>query len=231
MSASVFTRLRRLHDTGLLGSAVRGAVGVQISKIGQWMGSERLVYNPWTFEMFYRLAVETSPMIVGSVMRQFPDLGRVVDWGAGTGAHVARFKKLGIECVGYEYSATARQMGAERLGVDLQPFDLTDPDPWDGQRYDLAISLEVGEHLPPELGDKLVEVCVGSAPVVLFSAAAPGQGGQGHINEQPKAYWIERFEKHGYPLNETHTHALAENLRRDLFRGMHLARNVMLFEG
>lgn len=36
------------------------------------------------------------------------------------------------------------------------------------------------------------------APVVLFSAAAPGQGGLGHVNEQWPAYWVERFERHGY---------------------------------
>ena len=36
-----------------------------------------------------------------------------------------------------------------------------------------------------------------TAPIVIFSAATPGQGGQGHVNEQPHEYWISRFESQG----------------------------------
>jgi hypothetical protein len=36
------------------------------------------------------------------------------------------------------------------------------------------------------------------APVVLFSAAVPGQGGHGHVNEQWPAYWVERFSSLGF---------------------------------
>jgi hypothetical protein len=36
------------------------------------------------------------------------------------------------------------------------------------------------------------------APVVLFSAAAPYQGGQHHVNEQWPAYWAQRFARHEY---------------------------------
>lgn len=231
MRPSILDKFRRLHRTGMIGPAIRGTLGTQLSRVGEWVHSERLIYNAWTFDMFYRLAVETSPAIVVSLIRRLPDLRRIVDLGAGAGAHVAEFKKHGVTCVGYEYSAIAREMGAQRLDVQLRPFNLTDPEPWDGQRYDLAISLEVGEHLPPDLGDRLVKVCVKSAPHVLFSAAALGQGGQGHINEQPKSYWIERFERHGYRYNEIETGVLVEDLRQELIRGMHLARNVMLFEG
>ena len=225
----LFGKLQRLHRTGMIGMAIRGAIGARVSRVGEAVGSERLIYNPWTFDMFYRLAVETAPAIVSGILRRFPDTQRVVDLGAGTGAHVAEFEQRGIACTGYEYSATARRIAAERLGVQVRPFDLTEPEPWDGERYDLAVSLEVGEHLPPALGDKLVATCVKSAPRVLFSAAPPGQGGQGHLNEQPKAYWIEGFARHGYRMDEARTEALVADLRRELVRGMHLARNVIVF--
>lgn len=64
--------------------------------------------------------------------------------------------------------------------------------------FDLAISLEVAEHLPPERADTFVADLCALAPVVLFSAAIPGQGGHGHLNEQWPAYWVERFEANGY---------------------------------
>jgi SAM-dependent methyltransferase len=227
---STFSKLQRLHRTGMIGMAIRGAVGAQVSRIGDAVGSETLTYNSWTFDMFYRLAVETAPAIVNCVLKRYPETHRVVDLGAGTGAHVAEFKRRGVDCVGFEYSARARQVGHERLDVLLEPFDLTDPDPWDGEHYDLAVSLEVAEHLPPLLGERLVETCTKAAPRVLFSAAPPGQGGQGHINEQPKAYWLERFARHGYALNEPATELLVADLRAELIRGMHIARNVMLIE-
>ena len=39
------------------------------------------------------------------------------------------------------------------------------------------------------------------APVVLFSAAIPGQGGVGHKNEQWPDYWANRFATHGYSVS------------------------------
>lgn len=227
---TTLAKLQRLQRTGMIGMAIRGAIGARVSMLGEAVGNERLVYNPWTFDMFHRLAVETAPAIASAVLTRYPDCRRVVDIGAGTGAHVAELRRRGIDCTGYEYAATARQMAHDRLGVTLKPFDLTAAEPWDGKRYDLALSLEVAEHLPPNLGQKLVETCVKAAPIVLFSAAPPGQGGQGHINEQPKSYWLEHFARHGYRLNEEATAALVEQLRRELIRGLHIARNVMLIE-
>jgi hypothetical protein len=66
------------------------------------------------------------------------------------------------------------------------------------RRFDLAISLEVAEHLPPECADAFVRTLVGLAPVVLFSAAVPGQGGTLHLNEQWPSYWAGKFEMQGY---------------------------------
>jgi len=67
-----------------------------------------------------------------------------------------------------------------------------------GKRFDLAISLEVAEHLPSGCADQFVENLVSLSNFVLFSAAPPLQGGTNHINEQPIEYWVEKFEQRGY---------------------------------
>lgn len=67
-----------------------------------------------------------------------------------------------------------------------------------GRRFDLAMSLEVAEHLPPEASDAFVRSLAALAPVVLFSAAIPGQGGTGHINERWPGFWSEVFKGCGY---------------------------------
>ena len=66
------------------------------------------------------------------------------------------------------------------------------------RRWDLAISLEVAEHLPPECAYDFVRSLTVSAPLVLFSAAIPTQGGHGHLNEQWPEYWAELFSRLGY---------------------------------
>ena len=65
-------------------------------------------------------------------------------------------------------------------------------------RFDLAISLEVGEHINPSLADEYVAFLCGLSDVVLFSAAVPGQGGHGHVNERWPDYWAALFAQKGY---------------------------------
>jgi hypothetical protein len=47
---------------------------------------------------------------------------------------------------------------------------------------------------------------------ILFSAAVPGQGGTGHVNEQPHAYWIERFRRLGYDTDEAWRDRFADDV-------------------
>lgn len=74
------------------------------------------------------------------------------------------------------------------------------------KKYDMAMSLEVAEHLPQESSADFVASICKSSDTVLFSAAHPGQGGDGHINEQPISYWIEKFAEHGYKALEIKQH-------------------------
>jgi len=66
------------------------------------------------------------------------------------------------------------------------------------RQFDLAQSLEVAEHLPQARAVTFVGDLVTHAPVVLFSAASPGQGGENHLNEQPGEYWRRLFLNHDY---------------------------------
>ena len=44
------------------------------------------------------------------------------------------------------------------------------------------------------VGDLLTRL----APVILFTAASPGQGGTDHVNEQPPSYWMAKFRERGF---------------------------------
>lgn len=70
------------------------------------------------------------------------------------------------------------------------------------RRYDLAISLEVAEHLPCERAEGFVTMLTGFADQVLFSAAIPKQGGGRHINERWQSWWVELFAARGYDVHD-----------------------------
>ena len=93
-------------------------------------------------------------------------------------------------------------MNRNQLLFDKSHFlshDLTEPLPTSmSQSFDLAISLEVGEHLPNQCARQLVDTLISLAPIVLFSAAIPHQGGTYHINEQWPNYWARLFSERGY---------------------------------
>lgn len=67
-----------------------------------------------------------------------------------------------------------------------------------GRRFDLVTCLEVAEHLPSDASETLVDSLCRHADVIVFSAAVPGQGGTGHINERRASFWAALFGTHGY---------------------------------
>ena len=64
--------------------------------------------------------------------------------------------------------------------------------------YDLAISLEVAEHLPESRAESFIRDLCKLSKVVLFSASIPNQGGDNHINEQWQSYWYGLFRENNY---------------------------------
>lgn len=119
---------------------------------------------------------------------------------------------IDIGCGQGTWSKTAMDLGIEdQVGVDgawaqpvlqipretFRPCDLAAP--FDlGRHFDLAISMEVGEHISPAQADVFVGNIVRHSDAVVFSAAAPYQGGVHHVNEQWPAYWAQKFAERDY---------------------------------
>lgn len=121
----------------------------------------------------------------------------VVDVGCGTGAWLAVFSANGIsDFHGFDGEYVDRSI-LDIPASAFTPTDLSLP-LRASRRFELAVCLEVGEHLPETSAATLVQSLVGLADVVMFSAAPPGQGGMNHINEQWPEYWAALFERHGY---------------------------------
>jgi len=121
----------------------------------------------------------------------------VLDVGCGRGTWLDVFRAAGV---GDSISVDGPHIAAADLEIPPATFvahDLDTPLRLD-RRFDLAVSLEVGEHLDAALAPALVASLVTHAPVVLFSAAVPFQGGAGHVNEAWPSQWAGHFAAHGY---------------------------------
>ena len=142
----------------------------------------------------------------------------VVDVGCGLGTFLYCFKQQGIkEVLGIDGAWVNKSLlyknikSNEFIEADLEkPFNLA-------KRFDLAICLEVVEHLKEEVSDDIVQNLVSLSNIILFSAAIPNQGGQNHINEQWPQYWEEKFKKHGYIFHDVLRQIFWHNEKIDSF--------------
>jgi SAM-dependent methyltransferase len=172
----------------------------------------------------HRRGSGSSAEVVAPLVVEWVRPKSVVDVGCGMGTWAAAFSRRGVgDVVGVDGSpvpADLLQIPAERFQVrDLsKPLDL-------GRTFDLAVCLEVAEHLPARFADGLVASLTSLAPVVLFSAAIPGQGGVGHVNEEWPRAWAERFSAAGF--------AWADPIRPRIWNDPGVepwyAQNVLLF--
>jgi SAM-dependent methyltransferase len=121
----------------------------------------------------------------------------VADVGCGIGTWLKICREHGVEEI---LGVDGGHVDREQLLIPEEctfSADLSEPLHLE-KTYDLVISLEVGEHLPAESAQTLVDTVTRLGPVVMFSAAIPFQGGTSHMNEQWQQYWARMFQDRGY---------------------------------
>jgi hypothetical protein len=172
----------------------------------------------------FRGGATRSAEIVLPIVKAGMEVSIVVGFGCGTGAWLSVWQRLGVQnivgCDGpYVDPGSLMFDSSSFVPVDLsKQLSL-------GRRFDLAQSLEVAEHLPPEAAASFVDTLVSHAPVILFSAASPGQGGEHHVNEQPLEYWGALFRRHGFqPIDAVRPRLVGEKRVERWYR-----YNSMLF--
>ncbi len=153
-------------------------------------------YGGYSFErrdsLFRDSALAILPLILDVVHPR-----SVIDVGCGLGVWLSVLKSMGVPDI----------LGIERPGYDREKIlvpqenialmDLREPLRL-SRKFDLTLSLEVAEHLPPDRASSFIDDLTGLSPVIAFSAAIPLQGGPGHLNEQWPDYWISLFDQSGY---------------------------------
>ena len=155
---------------------------------------------------YYQTLVEpyarkSVPQMATSIVETFHPAS-AIDVGCGSGALLVGLRKLGVRhLIGLDAAEAGLDIARAR-GLVVRKFDITTERWSGGERFDIAVSMETAEHLPKSVSDRYVELLCSLAPAVIFTAAHPGQGGIGHLNEQPPEYWTELFKVHGFQLAE-----------------------------
>ena len=140
----------------------------------------------------------SAAVVVPLLLSATRGVQRVIDVGCGEGWWGQEFADNGCQVIGVDGS----YVDGSPLGDRFIPHDLRTPLPGHlAGRFDLAVCLEVGEHLPPARAESFVAELCALAPLVVWSAAIPGQGGAGHVNEQPPSFWTRLFDQHGYQMS------------------------------
>jgi len=158
-----------------------------------------VISQHYTQKFYERLrgGARASAEVIAPLVLQLLPVRSLVDVGCGDGNWSAVFHELGVhEILGMD-GEYVRKDDLQIPREWFQPADLSKPFRLN-RSFDLAVCLEVAEHLPPENAAAFVESLTTTAPAVLFSAAVPHQGGDHHINERWPDDWASLFKRHEY---------------------------------
>jgi SAM-dependent methyltransferase len=155
---------------------------------------------------FYDTQVDGSRLSASKVVPTIVNLlqpNSVLDVGCGVGPWCVAFLEAGVSQVhgidGPWVDVDRFAPGVERFtrfdfSVAATPFEPSLPQ----RRFDLVVSLEFLEHVDISRASELVDFIACVTDTALISAAVPGQGGTGHVNEQWVDYWATLFAPHGF---------------------------------
>ncbi|MBX6744412.1 MAG: class I SAM-dependent methyltransferase [Acetobacteraceae bacterium] len=190
--------------------------------------SEATPYDREFFESLASGSLASARIVLGEVFAPMR-IRSVVDIGCGLGGWLCAARELGAtRCLGIDGDHVDRT----RLLIAPSDFRAHDLEKaglagvlGEGESFDLALSMEVAEHLPPGRAASFIGDLCGLSNLVLFSAAIPGQGGTHHVNEQWPDYWAALFDRQDFDCFDV----LRQRLWNEEGCEYWYAQNAMLF--
>lgn len=182
------------------------------------------VYGYDFYKDRHQKTVYSAEKVLSIIFEVLPEVHSAVDFGCGVGSWLSVLKEKGVrELLGLDGPWVEQGLleisAQEFRQVDFEEFiDLE-------KKYDLAITLEVAEHLSEKSAASFVESLAKASDFILFSAAIPYQGGRGHINMQWQDYWANLFAEKGYVVLDF----VRKKIWDDKQIPIHYRQNVLLF--
>jgi hypothetical protein len=132
---------------------------------------------------------------------------RLADLGCGCGVYADAFHRKGAQVLALD---GVQPPAEESFSLPIVRRDLTVPFRNEWGDFDMALCLEVAEHIPEPLSENFLANILQFSDRLVLSAAQPGQGGHHHVNEQPKRYWVQKLARHRFAYDRAATGRLQE---------------------
>ena len=166
------------------------------------ISNDRQPYTPVFYESHGDGSLRSARVILSELFLLCEVPQAVVDVGCGVGTWLLAAREQGVtEYLGLD----GDWVPIEQLAIPPEYYFACDISAGPSllnslpkRRFDLVISMEVAEHLPPHKASQFVSFLCELGDLVLFSAAIPGQGGCNHLNEAWPAQWAELFARHKF---------------------------------
>jgi 2-polyprenyl-3-methyl-5-hydroxy-6-metoxy-1,4-benzoquinol methylase len=123
----------------------------------------------------------------------------LIDFGCATGFYLYPYKNI-ERIVGIDYYSDFPAEGHMTVDCDIEFMNLdlrNSITKYQLGRFDLGLCLEVAEHIDEKFENQFIDTLAEHCRTLIFSAAPPGQTGDGHINLKAKVYWLKHFERRG----------------------------------
>jgi len=182
----------------------------------------------FTAENYQQIAEEEGPQAerLAVILEDLYHPRSVVDMGCANGLYLKPFLEMGKWVLGYELSEDSHEGSL----IPKNRIIITDVTKnMEPAFADLAICLEVLEHIPENKGFAAIKNLTQMSDRIIFTAAIPGQGGNGHINCQPKAYWQGMFAALGFSRRVVHEDYILYRIRQGYHMGW-FTQNLIVLE-
>lgn len=157
---------------------------------------------PYTKKFYVTRHAETlytAQRVCSILTEKMPVISSVVDVGCGVGTWLSVLREIGVQDIqGIDGKWVDKKMLVipEENFLEMDLMNLCKIT----KRFDLAICLEVAEHLPAGHADMFIRWLTELSDFVLFSAAIPFQSGGNHMNEAWQSYWVKLFVRNDYQV-------------------------------
>jgi hypothetical protein len=170
--------------------------------------------------------VRSAELVAGAIHEVFKPAS-LADLGCGCGVYSHLFKLKGVKVLAID---GVLPPPAHSFTVEILTRDLTLPLENTWGNFDLALCLEVAEHIPEEFAGIFLKNLTAFSDRLVMSAAPPGQDGCHHVNEQPRRYWAQKLAELGFAYNRRASGRVLGILERKRPPYMWMANHIGVYE-
>jgi 2-polyprenyl-3-methyl-5-hydroxy-6-metoxy-1,4-benzoquinol methylase len=166
-----------------------------------------VIYDDNFFQEAWFKEWMTLSSVLKLMLESEPNWKSVLDFGCGPGVMIDLMVDSGLDYVGCDYSAEARQLYLSNYGRYCERY-LTTIEAALASKRDLLLAFDVLEHLQDEEIATLLETTA-VIPEMLFNISRT-RGIPGHVNIKSDRAWLTFMQAHGLHLEQQRTQALRQ---------------------